>query len=309
MSDNKDNNLLYYISPGYQLIITLMVILGVGILIFTLFIVGGLYAFDADYKLLESFSSASSENEVSFLRFVLIAQQISFFIIPGVILLILLKPSDQSVFAIMKITPLTDAVLVILLAVCLFPLTSFTGYLNSAMELPVWLSGTEQWMIEKENELADLTSLLMASDNFRAMVVNLIMIAILPAIGEELIFRGIFQKILNNLIKNSWIAIWITAFLFSAIHLQFYGFLPRFILGLVYGYLFLWSGTLVLPVMAHFVNNAVPTIGAYLNTMEDSGIIKETPILTQLSGLVLPVILVVIILSYFWNKRKMELKG
>ncbi len=309
MSDKKGNNILYNRSPGYQLIITLMVILGAGILIFTLFIVVGLYAFDADYKLLESFTKAANKSEMSFLRYVLIAQEVSFFIIPGVILLILLKPSYQSLFAVVKIAPGSDFLMVILLAICLFPLTSFTGYLNSAMDLPVWLSGAEQWMTEKENELADLTSLLMASDNLRDLVVNLVMIAILPAIGEELIFRGILQKILNNLIKNSWLAIGITAFVFSAIHLQFYGFLPRFILGLVYGYLFFWSGSLLLPVMAHFVNNAVPTIGAYLNTMENSGISEETPVLTQLAGLVLPIILVVLILSYFWNKRKMDLNG
>jgi hypothetical protein len=309
MSDNKSYNLLYNRSPLYQLFIALFVVLGVGILLLTLFIITGLYAFDADYMLLGSFTDAANENEVSFLRYVLIAQEISFFIIPAIIILILLKPSGQSLFADVKITTVKDAVLVILLAVCLFPLTSFTGYLNSTMELPVWLSGVEQWMTEKEDELANLTNLIIASNNLGGMLFNLIMIAILPAIGEELIFRGIFQKILYGLMKNSWLAIWISALVFSAIHLQFYGFLPRFILGLVYGYLFFWSGTLLLPVLAHFVNNAVPTIGAYLYAMENSGINAETPVSTQLAGLILPVILVVLILSYFRNKSKMDLYG
>ncbi len=276
-------------------------------LLLTLLIIAGLYAFDADYNLLESFTNAANDNEISFLRYVLIAQEISFFIVPSIILLILLKPSEQSVFAVMKIPPLTDAVLVILLALCLIPLTSFTGYLNSAMDLPTWLSGVEQWMMEKEDELSDLTSLIIASDNIVSMLLNMLMIAILPAVGEELIFRGIFQKILSNLIKNSWLAIWISAFVFSAIHLQFYGFLPRFILGLVYGYLFFWSGTLFLPVLAHFINNAVPTIGAFLYAMETTGLKEETLYWTQKGELIFPVIIVILVLGYFWIRSKKQL--
>ena len=90
------------------------------------------------------------------------------------------------------------------------------------------------------------------------------MLAVLPAIGEELIFRGVFQKIFYDFFKSGHMAIWVTAFLFSALHFQFYGFIPRLILGLVFGYLFFWSGTLWLPVLSHFVNNAVPVIGVYI---------------------------------------------
>jgi len=273
----------------------------------TLFIISGLSFFNIDYLSSESIIKATDGTNVPFLRYVLVAQEISFFIIPGIILLILLKPPDQSVFRLMNIPPLTDAVLVILLAVCLFPMTSFTGYLNSTMELPAWLSGVEQWMSEKEAELANLTNLIIASENFRDLLVNLIMIAILPAIGEELLFRGIFQKILYGLLKNGWLAIWISAFVFSAIHLQFYGFLPRFILGLVYGYLFLWSGSLFLPVLAHFINNAVPTIGAFLDASENTGLNAEAPYSIQLGELIFPVILVVLILGYFWKRRKSHL--
>ena len=303
MSDNKSYNLLYNRSPVYQLFIALFIVMGVGMLLLTLFIISGLSFFNVDYLLPESIIKATDGTNVPFLRYVLVAQEISFFIIPAIILLILLKPSDQSVFAVMNISPLTDALLVILLAVCLFPLTSFTGYLNSNMELPSWLSGVEQWMSEKEVELANLTNLIIASEKFSDLLINLMMIAILPAIGEELIFRGIFQKILYRLLKNGWLAIWISAFVFSAIHLQFYGFLPRFILGLVYGYLFFWSGTLFLPVLAHFINNAVPTIGSFLYASENTGINAEAPYRIQMGELILPVIMVVLLLGYFWKRR------
>ena len=146
--------------------------------------------------------------------------------------------------------------------------------------------------------------LIITGKTFGAMLFNLFMIAVLPAIGEEFIFRGVFQKILYNLIKNNHLAVWMTAFIFSAIHLQFYGFIPRLILGLAFGYLFLWSRTIWLPVIAHFVNNAVPTIGAWLSGPENYSNIVDVPLWKQLLGLPVPIIICTLILIYFRNKSK-----
>jgi membrane protease YdiL (CAAX protease family) len=174
------------------------------------------------------------------------------------------------------------------------------------MHLPDWLSGVEQWMIEKEDNATRLTDSLMTSNTFWIMILNVLVIAVMPAIGEELIFRGIFQKIFYNLFKSGHLAIWFTAFVFSAIHFQFFGFVPRFILGLVFGYLFLWSGTLWLPVISHFVNNAVPVIGAYIQGWEKSNAPMDITLWKQIIGLPLPIIISIIILLYFRNKNKKE---
>jgi len=96
------------------------------------------------------------------------------------------------------------------------------------------------------------------------MLFNIFMIAIVAAIGEELIFRGVIQKIFARWTGNIHLAIIITGFLFSLIHLQFYGFFPRWLLGVMFGYLMVWSGTLWLPIFAHFVNNAVAVLVSYL---------------------------------------------
>ena len=93
---------------------------------------------------------------------------------------------------------------------------------------------------------------------------NLIMIGLLPAIGEELVFRGVVQKIFHQWSRNIHIAIWTTAFVFSAMHMQFYGFLPRMVLGGMLGYMLAWSGSLWLPIFAHFVNNAGAVVFMYL---------------------------------------------
>ena len=93
---------------------------------------------------------------------------------------------------------------------------------------------------------------------------NIFMIALLPALGEELLFRGIVQKIFTQWSKNVHLGVWISAVLFSAMHVQFYGFIPRMMLGALLGYLLVWSGSLWLPIMAHFVNNASAVIFTYL---------------------------------------------
>ena len=138
------------------------------------------------------------------------------------------------------------------------------------------------------------------------MILNLFIIAILPAVGEEFFFRGVLQKILIRLFKSGHVAIWVTAFIFSAIHFQFFGFVPRFILGLIFGYLFFWSSTLWLPVISHFINNAVPVIMAYIQGMEKFNALSDTPLWKLALALPLPVAIGLVILFYFRNNSKIR---
>ena len=98
------------------------------------------------------------------------------------------------------------------------------------------------------------------------LIVNLFMIGVLAAIGEELIFRGLFQKLFTQIVKNPHLAILITAILFSAFHFQFFSFLPRFVLGLILGYLMYLGRSIWFPIIAHFVNNAMGVIYYYFNS-------------------------------------------
>ena len=90
------------------------------------------------------------------------------------------------------------------------------------------------------------------------------MIAIIPAIGEELLFRGVIQRIFTRWTRSNHWGIWIAAILFSALHMQFYGFVPRMLLGVLFGYLLVWSGSMWLPIIAHFLNNALAVIAMYM---------------------------------------------
>lgn len=304
MSDNKRQITISDKPPLYQFIISLSIVICVGLLLFSLSIISGVHLFGIDIEFIDNLADAKTEKEIAFLKFVLMAQEIFIFIIPAMIIMYLMKPLNQSMFADLKMPAINEVAIVILFAFCIFPLNSFTGQLNSGMDLPDWLGGLEKWMSDKENSIDRMFELIITGKTFGAMLFNLLMIAVLPAIGEEFIFRGVFQKILYNLIKNNHLAVWMTAFIFSAIHMQFYGFIPRLILGLAFGYLFLWSRTLWLPVIAHFVNNAVPTIGAWLSGPENYSNIVDVPMWKQLLGLPVPIIICTLILIYFRNKSK-----
>lgn len=135
---------------------------------------------------------------------------------------------------------------------------------NAQLTLPEFLKPFEEWAYEKEQQAKLLTEFLTNFDNFGQFLIGLLIIAVIPAIGEELLFRGLIQNQMHAITRNIHWAIWITGFLFSAIHLQFYGFLPRMLLGVLFGYMYYWSGNLIIPIIAHFINNAFTLTMLYL---------------------------------------------
>jgi hypothetical protein len=304
MGDKQRHFKLYNESPLYQLFVSLLIIMGVGITLSIILILAGTMIFGSDLTVLEKSTEALRNNDVGFLKYILIIQDISLFLVPSIIILVMMKPESSTGLSELKIPHLKETGLVIILALCILPVTSFTGQINAGMHLPEWLSGVEKWMVEKEDHANNIINQVMISPAFGTMILNLFIIAILPAVAEEILFRGVLQKILYNLFKSGHAAIWVTAFIFSTIHFQFFGFIPRFILGLVFGYLFFWSGTLWLPVISHFVNNAVPVVVAYIQGMEKFDAPVDTPLLKQAIALPLPILISLIILFYFRNNRR-----
>jgi len=289
-------------SPLFQLLVSFIIVIIISILLFSVFLLAGICIFDSDLSLVENPSFAEGTKDLNFLRYLVVVQDISIFIVPAIIILLILNPGSPLSFSIGGMPQLKEVIFVIVLTFCIFPVNSFTGQLNSMMNLPEWLSGVEQWMMEKEDGIADLIDLLIDSGTFGILMLNIFIIAIIPAIGEELLFRGVFQKIFQKLFKSGHLAVWITAFIFSAIHFQFYGFIPRFILGLVFGYLFLWSRALWLPMLSHFINNSVPVAGAYLHDWNRINTHSEIDLWKQLILLPIPVVISLVILLYFRNK-------
>src|SRR5690606_9694418 len=108
--------------------------------------------------------------------------------------------------------------------------------------------------------------------SYSALAINLLMIAIIPAIGEELLFRGGIQNIFYKWFKNPHIAIWAAAILFSAIHVQFYGFIPRMLLWALFGYLLVWGKSIWYPIIGHFINNGSAVVTAFIYQQQGKSI-------------------------------------
>ena len=135
---------------------------------------------------------------------------------------------------------------------------------NAGLVLPEALSGFESWARDFEERARVLTDYLTTFDGPFDIWIALIVIALLPAIGEEFVFRGLVQNHVSVISGNMHLAIWIAAFLFSLFHVQFFGFVPRLLLGALFGYLYAWSGNLSFPIIAHFVNNGFTLVMIYL---------------------------------------------
>jgi membrane protease YdiL (CAAX protease family) len=148
---------------------------------------------------------------------------------------------------------------------------------NANITLPESLKEFENWAREKEDLAMQLTNFLTQFDSVGEFILAFVVIAILPGIGEELVFRGLLQPELQRATKNIHAAIWISAILFSAIHMQFFGFVPRVLLGALFGYLYYWSGDLRISMFAHFVNNGFSVLIMYLNQLGVVDIDLETP--------------------------------
>jgi membrane protease YdiL (CAAX protease family) len=144
-------------------------------------------------------------------------------------------------------------VLAIVLILVSFPFVFWLGEINQLIPLP-------QWMGDMEQEATKQMKQFLKADNFITVFLNVVIIALLPAICEEVCFRGALQRIMIHITKNAWTGIIITSILFSALHLQFQGFLPRMFLGIILGAIYWYSGSLWTSILAHFVNNALQVI-------------------------------------------------
>lgn len=177
---------------------------------------------------------------------------------------------------------------------------------NANIEFPGWMSGFGRWAKETEDMAAALIKSITSNLSPLAFLFTFVVVAILPAIGEELVFRGLMQRELHRAVKNPHVAIWTTAILFSAFHFQFLGFLPRMFIGAFLGYLYYWSGNLWIPILAHFFNNGLQLVGLYLF---QKGILtfdvestNSAPIPIVAVSVVLTVFLLFFLKNYFYSR-------
>ncbi|MBY0245404.1 MAG: CPBP family intramembrane metalloprotease [Sphingobacteriaceae bacterium] len=198
---------------------------------------------------------------------------------------------------------------IILIVFCILffgaPMMELLSNLNQKIILPDFLQGLENWMKMQEDDAEKLTLLLLKGDTFLDLGINLFMIALIPAICEELMFRGALQHVFNRVFKNKHLTIWLVSVIFSAIHFQFYGFFPRLLLGVCFGYLYHWSGNISYAIVAHFINNAFVTLLAWKMQKENISLTElDKPINFEWYYYVISLIFTLLLFYYFKIKTK-----
>ena len=194
----------------------------------------------------------TSQSEIDAVKFIQMFSTIGLFIVPTLFYSYLCDFDLKLKLNFKRPTLL----LVIAIMILINPFIAFIYEWNMSFNIP-------DWMLVFDDNAEKITKYFLKMNTLGDLFFNLLIIAIIPAVGEELLFRGYLQQKMTQWLGKPHVAIIVTAFLFSAIHMQFQGFLPRFALGLVLGYLFYWSNSLWLPIIAHFLNNAMAVTFAY----------------------------------------------
>jgi hypothetical protein len=192
-----------------------------------------------------------------------------------------------------KIFPInsTPVILVLLLTFFFMILNSGVIEWNKSINFPEFMNSFETWAFNKEKELEKITIFLVSFENNWEFLFGILSIALIPGICEEYLFRGVLQKNFYLISKNIHIAVWLSAFFFSALHLQFYGFFPRMLLGVLFGYIYYWSGSILYPMIAHIFNNFFSLTIFYFS---QKGLLNENFEVSVNSSPKIPMVLIII---------------
>lgn len=299
---NPPNELMPPVRPEPSPILVLLLLAALsvlGVLLGSLLALGWSAAQGVDLQtaLLE-LNEQSDRSLRDLVRMANLLNHIVTFSIPAILVAVLLyKRAWISYFKLDRLPKIGILLLGILFVIASFPFVQITYWLNHQFPLP-------EWMRQMEESTQAMVEGLLVMDSPVELLFNLLVIAVLPAIGEELVFRGILQQQLQRLLRNPAAGIWLAAILFSAIHMQFEGFLPRMILGATLGYVFYWTRSLWVSILAHFMTNAMQVVGQYVT---DGKLTENDVTKLQTSDWVSGIISFIVMLAlgyYLWKRNR-----
>ncbi len=241
------------------------------------------------------------EANIGLLKFLQVLYSIGLFLVPAILSGFLIQRNTWKYLKADRVSSYWIIILVITLMVISIPWINFTSFLNEKLSLPERWGDLMEKIRENDENSWDLMRAYLQTENIGGLLINIFIVALIPALGEEFFFRGTVQRILKEWFRNEHLAIWIAALLFSLMHYQFLGFIPRVMLGALFGYLFAWTGSIWIAVLAHFINNGVAVIYYYifyqgsLEIEPDNIGIEENAVLMILASVVLTILLLAVI--------------
>ncbi|WP_372753364.1 lysostaphin resistance A-like protein [Labilibaculum sp.] len=255
---------LAHYSPLSQLMMSLLVVVAS----FSLCLFAGsllsYIIFDVNiFNSAQSLDINSASANIGVLKFYQAIYSVGMFIIPPFIIAWFLSRKITSYLFLNRKFISSQFILAGLTIIFALPAINLLADINSHLQLPEFLSGVEEWMRNSESQAEEITNKFLVMETPFDLLINLILIALIPALGEELLFRGIIQRVFSDMVKSVHWGILITAFLFAALHMQFFGFLPRMAMGVLFGYLLIWTQNLWVPILAHLLNNGMAVCLTY----------------------------------------------
>ena len=275
-------------SEKFLLAVVILFILGLGFQFLGAALAAWIYGFG--FTELLTLGSFDDPRYVAASKLLQILGSLGTFIIPAFLFSYLFEGDLFSYYGFRNRTGTVTLLLVVAMMVAVIPFINYVAEINVRFEFPI--SGVDRFLRSLEDEAEQLMSAFTSTRSPGGLAVNVLMIGVIAAIGEELIFRGLLQRLLHEMIGNIHIAVVITSILFSAFHYQFYSFIPRFILGMILGYLMFYGRSIWYPVLAHFVNNAMGVIYYYFyargsadDMLEEIGTSSMLPMMAVVSFL------------------------
>ena len=202
----------------------------------------------------------------------LTVQDVLGFIVPAVAAMAIFYRRPLHAMCLDRAPGLKAILVVLVFEVLSLPAMNWLVNVNEAMTLPSWMSGIEQVMRTMEDSAADATEQLLDVNTLWQLISTVFVVGLMAGLSEEMLFRGAMQRTMQDSRLNAHAAVWITAILFSAFHMQFFGFVPRMVLGVWLGYLLVWTRSLWVPIIAHTLNNSTVVFFSY---MANKGIIAD----------------------------------
>lgn len=216
--------------------------------------------FMANPSLLRDFSAPAT---IAAQKYIQVVSSTGLFIFPAWYFCKAINQSPATYLKINRAPSITSAAIALLLVFVCMPFISWLIYVNGKVTFPAGYEQLEASLQAAEALAGKITQAFLQAETIDVLLINILVIAIVPAIGEELLFRGVLQNFFLQVTKNKHLAVWVIALVFSAFHGQFYGFIPRLFLGAVLGYAYLFTGSLWVSIIIHLVNNAFAVICSY----------------------------------------------
>ncbi|MCK5135622.1 MAG: CPBP family intramembrane metalloprotease [Bacteroidales bacterium] len=287
----RERALLAGLKPAEKFLFTVVILFILGLVFQFLgaFLAAWIYGFGISEIL--SLGTFDDPKYIAASKLIQILGSIGTFIVPAFLFSYLFAGDIFSYFQFRNPVGAIPILLTLAMMISVIPFINYMAEINMRMEFPI--KAIDRLFRTLETEAEQIMRAFTATRSLGGLLINLVMIGVIAAVGEELIFRGLLQRLLYELVKNVHVAIILTALLFSAFHFQFFSFLPRFVLGIILGYLMFMGRSIWYPIIAHFVNNAMGVIYYYFNSrgsvndmLEEIGTSSMMPMTALISLLV-----------------------